>query len=473
VIVRSGARLLSTSLTLSREALEVTGGEGVWLELADGERVIDASNTSAPLGHGHPEIVQAAREAAGAPVLNEGLGWHEREQAAADLAEIAFGGEEWLGAVRFFISASEANDAALSLCQALTGRAALATRTRAYHGGAGLAREMTVQPHWHGGLSSPSHGVQAPPRLATVHQLPAQVGARIGAAGPVPSTPAPHAGAGAGATGLQAAGAGATGPPANGATSARDPLDRAGELLEQSAAVIIDYSQGGVYHTSAYQDRLAALAREAGTFWIADETVTGFGRVGGWFQFQAASTRPDFVTLGKSLAAGAAPAGAVLMSKRVLDAMSDSSWQSYSTFRGHPIQAAAISAHLRVSAREGVYERARELEGSMLERLRRLAASHPSVARVDGRGMHWTVELHGPEWSSWRGEEAEPTASRVVTRALEAGALFSTSGEQTSLFIAPPLVISEAELERMFEALDHGLTVADSDLAGAGERAGG
>lgn len=461
--MRSSARLLSTSLTVSREVPRVTGGEGVWLELADGQRVVDASNTSAPLGHGHPEIAQAVRGAAGAPVLNEGLGWRAREQAAADLAEIAFGAEEWLGAVRFFISASEANDAALSLCQALTGRAALATRMRAYHGGTGLAREMTVQPHWHGGLSSPSHGVQAPPRLATVHQLPAPVGARAGEPGPVPNAPPPDGGTGAGASGLQT----------TGTENGHDPLDRAGELLEHSAAVIIDYSQGGVYHTVAYQDRLAELAREAGTFWIADETVTGFGRVGGWFQFQASSTRPDFVTMGKSLAAGAAPAGAVLMSKRVLDAMSDSSWQSYSTFRGHPVQAAAISAHLRVSAREGVYERARELEGLMLERLRGLAASHPSVARVDGRGMHWTVELYGPEWSSWRGEEAEPVASRVVARALEAGALFSTSGEQTSLFIAPPLVISRAELERMFDALDHGLGVADRDLAGTGEYAHG
>ena len=131
-------RLLSTSLTTGDKSNpEIVGGHGVWFELADGREVIDASNTAAPLGHGHPEIVEAIRRAAGAPVINEGWRWKDRTAAADDLVAVAFSGEDWVGAVRFFISASEANDAALSLCQALTGRADLATRERAYHGGAG------------------------------------------------------------------------------------------------------------------------------------------------------------------------------------------------------------------------------------------------------------------------------------------------------------------------------------------------
>ena len=171
-------RLLSTSLTAGEsQDLRVVGGHGAWFRLADGREVIDASNTAAPLGHCHPEVMEAIRRAATAPVLNEGWQWAERDEAAEDLVGIAFAGEDWVGAVRFFISASEANDAALALCQALTGRAPLATRERAYHGGAGLARELTVQPHWHGGPSS-AQGVAAPPRPAPVPELPAPRGAR-------------------------------------------------------------------------------------------------------------------------------------------------------------------------------------------------------------------------------------------------------------------------------------------------------
>jgi 4-aminobutyrate aminotransferase-like enzyme len=428
------ARLLSTSLTTGDSASpRIVGGHGVWFRLADGREVIDASNTAAPLGHCHPEIAEAVRRAAGAPVINEGWHWADRERAADDLVDIAFAGEDWVGAVRFFISASEANDAALALCQALTGRAGLATRERAYHGGAGLARELTVQPQWHGGLSSATKGVAAPPRLATVHELPAPRGARI------------------------------TGQPDP--TAGPEWIPAARTKLAGSAAVLLDYSQGGIYHSPAYQDRVASLAREAGTFWIADETVTGFGRVGGWFQFQHAQSRPDLVTLGKCMSAGGAAAGAVVLSADLLDRLDGTSWQSYSTYRSHPVAMAAIRAHLRVSSRDGIPQRAAELDGHLARRLSEVAAQHPSVARVDGRGLHWTVELHGPDWRGWRGEEASPIASRVVARALAAGALIATSGEQTSLFIAPPLVVTEHELDLIFDALHHGLEAADSELS--------
>jgi 4-aminobutyrate aminotransferase-like enzyme len=429
----SAGSLLSTSLTTGGSASpSIVGGRGVWFRLSDGREVIDASNTAAPLGHCHPEIIDAVRGAADAPVINEGWHWPERERAADDLLGVAFAGEDWAAAVRFFISASEANDAALSLCQALTGRSDLATRQRAYHGGAGLARELTVQPQWHGGLAG-REASAVPPRLATVHQLPAPSGARV------------------------------TGQPDP--TAGTDWLEAARAQLARSAAVLLDYSQGGIYHTPAYQDRVAALAAEAGAFWIADETVTGFGRVGGWFQFQHGQARPDLVTMGKCLSAGGAAAGAVVLSRRMLDRLEGTSWQSYSTYRSHPVAMAAIRAHLRVSRREGLYQRASELDPVMHRKLAEVAAQHPSVARIDGRGLHWTIELHGPDWRSWHGQEADPLASRVVARSLTAGALIATSGEQTSLFLAPPLIVSDAELGQIFDALHHGLELADKELA--------
>ncbi len=429
----SSGSLLSTSLTAGESASpRIVGGHGAWFRLADGREVIDASNTAAPLGHCHPEIIEAVRQAADAPVINEGWHWAERDEAADDLLGIAFDGEDWAGAVRFFISASEANDAALALCQALTGRRDLATRERAYHGGAGLARELTVQPQWHGGLAGAGSSA-APPRLATVHELPAPGGARV------------------------------TGQPDP--TAGSDWLPAAREQLASSAAVLLDYSQGGIYHSPHYQDRVAALAAAEGTYWIADETVTGFGRVGGWFQFQHGQARPDLVTMGKCLSAGGAAAGAVVLSRKLLDRLDGTTWQSYSTYRAHPVAMAAIRAHLRVSSRDGLYQRAAELDEVMHKRLAEVAAQHPSVERIDGRGLHWTIELRGPDWRNWRGEDANPLASRVVERALEAGALIATSGEQTSLFLAPPLVITDAELAVIFDSVHRGLELADAELA--------
>lgn len=430
-------RLLATSLTSGRAAVpKVVGGAGAYFLLDDGRRVVDASNTAAPLGHAHPAIVEAVRRVAAAPVVNEGWAWQEREQAAEDLLSVAFAGEDWVGAVRFFVSAGEANDAVLALCQALCGRAPLVTRRRAYHGGVGLSREVTVQPQWHGGLSSTS-GVLAPPRPSVVRELECPTGSRV----------------------------------SGDAGSVMDDQWRSAtrDALKGSAAVLLDYSQGGTYHVPLFQDEVAGLAREAGAFWVADETVTGFGRVGGWFQFQHGVSRPDFVTLGKCMTAGGAAGGAVVVSRAVLDRLEGTSWQSYSTYRAHPVAMASLRAHLHVSSQEGIFRRATELDALMLDRFSKLAADHPSVARVDGRGLHWTVELHGPDWTSWRGTEAEPLASRVATAALRAGALLATSGEQTSFFVAPPLIVSERELDRIFAAVEEGLEVADSEAGRAGQ----
>ena len=428
-------RLLNTSLNAGEPGYgRIVGGEGIHFVLDDGRRLIDASNTAGPLGHAHPAIVEAIREAASAPAINEGWYWPERERAAEDLIEIAFAGEhDWVGAVRFFLSGSEANDLALSLCQALTGRAKLATRERAYHGMTGLARDMTVQPHWHGGLSYLAGGVKAPPRAVEVIQLPAPIGARF------ERQPAEH----------------------DLATAASD----AAAQLAEAAAVIVDYTQGGIYHSRDYQDHVAAAARDAGALWIADEVVTGLGRTGGWFAFQAGSARPDLVTLGKPLAGGGAPVGAVVVSREVAMEMSQAAWQTYSTFRGHPLMVAATRAHLRVLVREQLIDRVRELDSALERHMRSIFDAHPSVTRIDGRGLHWTVELAGPDWRSWSGDVAQaPIASRVADRAADAGALIGTSGEQTSLFISPPLIITEQDLSSIIEALDHGLELADAEM---------
>jgi 4-aminobutyrate aminotransferase-like enzyme len=423
------SRLLRTGLNAGDSApLAVVGGEGVYFHLADGRRLIDGSNTGGGLGHRHPAMIEAIRRAADTPVVNEGWSWIGREQAADDLIDIAFAGEhDWVGAVRFCISGSEANDMALSLCQSLSGRSALATRERAYHGLVGLSRSMTVQPQWHGGLAVHAGGSLRPAAMAPVRILPAPESAIYGA-------------------------------PANAAVD----LAGAASILSDTAATIIDFTQGGIYYDGAYQDEVARLARAAGSTWIADEVVTGAGRAGRWFAFQGAKSRPDIVTLGKSLGGGAAAVAAVVVSKAIVERLKGTSWQNYGTLRGHPISMAAVSAYLHVVVQDKLLSRVRELESFFAQRLIEIARRHPSVSRVAGQGLHWTVELHGPDWRLWAADTAEvPVASLVSLRALEAGAVIGTSGEQTSLFLAPPLVISKAEAGLLLDALDHGLDVAD------------
>jgi 4-aminobutyrate aminotransferase-like enzyme len=412
----------------SEPVARIVGGDGVRFRLADGRAVLDASNTGGPFGHRHPRMRAALREALNAPVVNEAWAWVGRERAAEDLQRIAFAEiEDWFGGVRFCLSGSEANDLALSLAQALTGRSALATRERAYHGASGLARELTTQPQWHGGLSFADARVAPVPRTTEVRVLPAPLGERIG---PTPPDPAGDLRRVAGS-----------------------PV-----ALDDAAAVIVDYTQGGIYHSPGHQDGVARRACEAGALWIADEVVNGFGRAGAWFAFQRGTALPDIVTLGKGLGGGAAPVGAVVVSRAVADAMTSASWQTGGTFRAHPLGMAAISASLAIVADADLPARVEALDGLMLALLRDVAARHPSVRRIDGRGLHWTIEIEGGDWRDWTGASAAATpAQRLQAAMLAAGVLVSTSGEETSVFLAPPLVATEAELREIVEKVDQGL----------------
>jgi 4-aminobutyrate aminotransferase-like enzyme len=434
-------RLIRTGLNFGELSAfgEIVGGDGASFTLRDGRRLLDASNTAAPLGHAHPDVVRAVADAAAAPIVNEGWAWPEREEAARELINITFADDlEWVGAVRFCLSGSEANDLALSLSQAITGRTALATRERAYHGMVGLARDMTVQPHWHGGVSSRLGAVHPVPRTVVVKELPHPGGARIGDAQSLPPV-----------------------------LPSADDLK---EALHDVAAVVIDYSQGGAYHTPGFQDAVAEAAHVSGALWIADEVVTGFGRTGGWYAFQKGSSNPDIVTLGKPIAGGL-PGGAVVLSRRLTEALKDGSWQTYSTFRGYPVMIAAMRATLGALDREGLVWRAAEADSFMYKRLSDMASTHPSVERIDGRGLHWTIELYGPHWRSWHANlDAEPVASRVALKAAQLGVLIGTSGEQCSLFLAPPLIIEDDELASILDALDEALIIADEEFVEKGSK---
>ena len=420
-----------------RPGLVVDEGKGVILFLEDGRAVIDCGSISAALlGHQHPDLVGAVERGARAPYVSDGLGHPLREQAARDLLEIAFRDEPWAVGVRFCNSASEANDLALSLARTITRRMPLVARHVGYHGGTGLAREVSDSPLWDGGLASRTGGHIAPPDLwRDVRLLPCR------------PTAAP----------------GVKGAPDN-----DELLGGAADLLDGAAAVIVDQGANGLVFVDAdYQDRLATLAREAGALWIADEAVTGLGRLGRSFGFQMGSARPDIVTLGKGITAGASPGGAVVVSERVAALMEGQRWMTYSTFRGHPITAAAISATVLCIDRDGLVARAGTLGQWLKEELLKLAARHPCAVTVRGEGLHLSLELTGPpehEFRRWHGDGlAQPLAEVVAAEILRHGALVPAYSGLTLWFV-PPLIISQAQLETVLDATDKGLALGDSLL---------
>ena len=338
--------------------------------------------------------------------------WAGREAAAEALLETALAGEDWAGAVRFFISAGEANDVVLALAQALTGRPALATRERAYHGGVGLARELTVQPQWHGGLAYRDRTL-APPRLADVRELPA------------PAAP----------------GSTATRRTRRGPRRCRVDRRRRRAGRGRGGA---DRLQPGRHLPPA---RLPGPARRAGARGRArcgspTRRSPASAGSGAGFSSRPAESRPGHGHDGQGPRRGRRAGRRRGALARALERIEEAGWQSYSSYRAHPIEVAAIEAHIRVSdarrdlaagARLRRAARARDAQAGR-RASRRRAHRRPRPALDDRVPRPELARLGGPRSRSARLPDRG-------SRTLEAGVMVATSGEQTSMFIAPPLIV--------------------------------
>ena len=125
--------------------------------------------------------------------------------------------------------------------------------------------------------------------------------------------------------------------------------------------------------------------------------------MGHGFAFQRGSTRPDMVTMGKGITGGAVPAGALILSRDVVEAIGERRWMTSSTYRGHPLAVAAMSTVVKVIDRDGLVERAARLGDRSAPTCSRSRHSHPSVRGVIGEGLSWLIHVAEPDRVARRG----------------------------------------------------------------------
>jgi adenosylmethionine-8-amino-7-oxononanoate aminotransferase len=228
--------------------------------------------------------------------------------------------------------------------------------------------------------------------------------------------------------------------------------EHAGEI----AAFIGEPVQGaaGVHPPSpGYWQGVQDLCREERALVIADEVVTGFGRVGRWFGSERYGIAPDMIVCAKGLSSGYLPIGAVLVGDRVREAL----WSEAAgvfrhgyTYSGHPAGCAVALANLEIIERERLVDRVAELEPVLQAELGALA-SHPLVQEVRVAGLLCGVELAA------EARAADPRLlERVVTDARERGVLVRNL-LGAALQISPPLVIAEVELKLLADTLRESL----------------
>jgi adenosylmethionine-8-amino-7-oxononanoate aminotransferase len=237
---------------------------------------------------------------------------------------------------------------------------------------------------------------------------------------------------------------------------ARDDADELERTLERHgprvAAFLGEPVQGaaGVYPPpKGYWQRVAELCRRHGVLLIADEVVTGFGRLGTWFGCQRFGIEPDLMVTAKGLSSGYLPIGAVIATRRLLDVL----WSSDAgvfrhgyTYSGHPTACAVALANLDAIEDERLVEQVGKLEPILARELASLA-THPLVKEVRSIGLLAGVELASPA------RAADPEiVTRVVEAARKRGVLVRNLLGRT-LQVSPPFVIEPDEIRLIARVL--------------------
>jgi putrescine aminotransferase len=209
---------------------------------------------------------------------------------------------------------------------------------------------------------------------------------------------------------------------------------------------------GGVIPPPAgYLTALRELCREHGILFVADEVITGFGRLGDWFASNMWELDPDLISLAKGLTSGYVPLGASMVSNEIADVLLHNGYFAHGfTYTGHPTACAAALANLDIIENDGLIPRVKANVGPYFQEKLRSFAGHPAVGEVRGVNLIGAIELVP------RGGKAALTPSmmlgvKAAAIARQEGAI--VRGIRDIVAVSPPLTITREEIDQLFEAV--------------------
>jgi adenosylmethionine-8-amino-7-oxononanoate aminotransferase len=234
------------------------------------------------------------------------------------------------------------------------------------------------------------------------------------------------------------------------------------------AETVAGATLGAVTPVAGYFKRVREVCDRYGVLLILDEVMCGMGRCGTLWAFEQEGIVPDLVTIAKGLGAGYQPIGAVIVTKRIYDAIISGSgfFQHGHTYLGH---AAACAGALAVQKRlheDGLLARVNPLGAKLEAKLRTAFGNHPNVGDIRGRGLFWGLELVED-----RGEKKpfDPNLrlhARVKKEALGAGLMCYPTGGAVDgargdhVLLAPPFIAEEAQLDELVDKLARAIAAA-------------
>ncbi|HET7323151.1 MAG TPA: aspartate aminotransferase family protein [Halococcus sp.] len=411
------------------EPTQVVSTDGARFTNAAGNEFVDFSGQlmCSNLGHSAERVENAiAEQVSNVEYAAPSYTTDARAQLGEKLAEVTPGD---LTKTFFSTSGTEANEAAIKIARFYTGKQKVLSRYRSYHGATYGSISVTGDPR----------------RLAAEPGIPGTIKA-----------PDPYA-------------YGSTLDP-------MESLDYIDEMLalegDTVAAVLVEPivgSNGILVPPDKYLPRLKEIAHDHDALLICDEVMSGFGRTGEWFGSDVFGVTPDIMTMAKGLTGAYQPLGATIVTDEIAAHFEDTMFTHGHTYAGHPVACAAGLAAIETYEGENLIERAADIGMYLENRLEGLANEHPSVGDVRGVGLFRGLELtKHPDKRVPFGERVDKVGrgSTVVDEVAAAAYNEGTyvASMINTLIVAPPLTITEDEIDAATAALDEALAVSDDAM---------
>jgi taurine---2-oxoglutarate transaminase len=419
--------LYDWSAQVGLNPLPVTSAKGVYFHTADGRRFIDFNSQlmSVSAGHGDRRIIDAIkRQAEELAYISPFMATEPRARLGRKLAELLPGD---IDKVLFTLGGADANENAIKIARAVTGRSKILARYRSYHGSVGTAVQATGDPRrW-------------PNEHATgvVHVLDPYHGIQ------------------------------------RGTDSAEVALAHLEETIELEgpatiAAFILEPvtgTNGILIPPDGYLEGVRRLCDRHGILLICDEVMTGFGRTGRWFAVDHWGVVPDLITLAKGLTSSYVPLGAVGMRKRVAAYFDDHVFYGGLTYNSHPLGCAAALGAIQAYEEDDMVGNSKRMGVVLARHHKKLMERHPCIGVTRSIGLFGALELVRDRrtmepLAPFNGTSPEMKA--IAQALLDAG--MYTFVRWNTIMTNPPLCITEAELDEGFEILDSALEIGDRAL---------
>jgi adenosylmethionine-8-amino-7-oxononanoate aminotransferase len=248
------------------------------------------------------------------------------------------------------------------------------------------------------------------------------------------------------------------------------------ETVAMLIAEPIQNAGGCLVPPPGYWAGLREITERHGILLVADEVISGCGRLGEWFAVDRYGGRPDLITIAKGITSAYAPMGAVLVHERVAAPLLEPGRMLLHgiTFGGHPLSAAIALRNIEIFEREGVLENVRRLEPYLRRRLEEEVLKLPLVGDVRGDGFFFAAEMT-PDGGEGRFEpdDVAKLVREIVPRLLLEHGLIARADDRGDpvLQIAPPLVSDERVLDEVVEAMRDVLAAAGEEI-GVSAKAG-